>query len=512
MNPTHSHLRTVALLASIGLVGCGDCSGSAVQAPALESTGGSAESGAAAPVQADTGASGTDAGTASNEPIVPPRPASTHTTAPTAADFAVEPVTGDWSTYRGNGARSGTRAVPSIRTPRVAWAVEVGIQGYANTTLVTSDTLYVGSQGQDHNTRPTETDAGDGVLALNAADGSMKWRFPTTGDTNGLTLEGETLLVSTDAGILYALDRTSGAERWRLDTGCDLFHGAWVAGGQVWIQRRTGTVRVDLNTGSADAPLGNCAEERGSFAGSGTATFSAPSSRELEAWEGTQMRWAARDDGAEPDRLHTWTPPLLTSSMAIVAYSRWPFEVVNGRAVRRNAVVAHWRDDSHPAWVLDVNDPELAVDDSREPTQFLRAMPWISGERLYYTPTTRPELVAYDVTTGQVAETLALPDCRRRQFASIVGTTDMGYLARHDGVLYGFTTQPLAIAWTLHLGLHGLAGTADTHMPIAAGCTPEPTDGTALFATPSIGPDGTLYVGSGDGWLYAIRDAATPAQ
>ena len=72
------------------------------------------------------------------------------------------------------------------------------------------------------------------------------------------------------------------------------------------------------------------------------------------------MRWAARDDGAEPDRLHTWTPPLLTASMAVVAYSRWPFEMVNGRAVRRNAVVAHWRRQVAP----DVAEPSLAgVDD-----------------------------------------------------------------------------------------------------------------------------------------------------
>jgi outer membrane protein assembly factor BamB len=69
----------------------------------------------------------------------------------------------------------------------------------------------------------------------------------------------------------------------------------------------------------------------------------------------------------------------------------------------------------------------------------------------------------------------------------------------------------MAIEWSLSVGLHAAAGGRSTHFVAPAGCSPEPADGTALFAPPALGADGTLYVGSGDGWLYAITDASTAA-
>jgi outer membrane protein assembly factor BamB len=445
-----------------------------------------------------------------SEPVVASinRPAPMHTSPPTAADFAVVPVAGDWFTYRGNYERSGLRDAPAITAPAVKWAVQVGIQGYANTPLISGDTLYVTSQGERHNQHPDTPDAVDGVVALNAETGAERWRFATAADANGMTLVDGVLYVSTDRGSLYALDATNGQQRWRLETGCHLFHGPYVADGSVWLVRRNGVVLVDAATGAPRTSLGDCpGEERGGVAADAGGVYIAPSSRELEVWRGTEPAWVARDEGVESTRPGSWMPPQLTSSMAIASYSTWRFEP-QGVGSRREAIVAFWRDDTHPAWVVDLNDPTLEIDDRRRPTAFHRAMPWVLGSRVYATPTNRGAIVAYDVATGAIVDSLQLPDCRRRQFGSIVGTPTMGYLARHDGMLYGFEPNPMRIAWSIQLGLHGLAGGNVPSVSVTAGCSHLPEDGTALFSTPSIGADGTLYVGAGDGWIYAINNGA----
>jgi hypothetical protein len=72
------------------------------------------------------------------EDLTPTAAGIVHTEPPTAADFAVPTVDGDWTMVRGATHRSGLRDAPAIERPRVAWSIEVGIQGYANPPIVTA--------------------------------------------------------------------------------------------------------------------------------------------------------------------------------------------------------------------------------------------------------------------------------------------------------------------------------------------------------------------------------------
>lgn len=429
--------------------------------------------------------------------------------------LAVRTIVGDWIGIRGDAGRSGVREAPAITNPRVAWSIEVGIQGYANPPIVTADAVYVSSQGTRYNSGAAQADEGDGVLRINPTTGAVVWRLRLPQDQNGMVLAGTTLLVGGDAGNLVAIDTISGTVRWQVNVGCALYQAPLVLGDRILLPRLGGVGMLRLADGQpVDGSLPPCdVHRRETFSSDGETAWLSANDRPLEAWTAAGPVWRAPE--VIPSRrgpLDAWQPALVTQDLVLLAYQRWPFPQADGSIQRRPAIVAHWKDTAQAAWVIDVNDPNVAEDDRDYPSMFLHTTPWLHGTQLVVTPTNRSAVVLYDATTGEQTGTIRLPDCRRRQFASLVGVPGMGYFARHDGVLYGLqlADQP-RVAWSLSLGLHGAAGGRETHEPIVGGCSANPINGSALFATPAIGTDGTVYVNAGDGWLYAVRDTSWPA-
>lgn len=488
-----------------GCDGCGD-GGETPDPAAAEGTGQASESGFV-PFGADTVAE------EAPEPEEPPgRPAFVHDEAPSVSDFATTPVTGSWTVLGGNLQRSGMRDVRPITEPEVVWSIEVGIQGYANTPLVLEDgSVYVSSQGNRWNNRDRDPrDDRNGVYRLDPRTGAILWHVHTEQDANGMALSGDTLVVGTDSGEVLAIDRNEGEVLWRQQLECGVTSAPLIDGDRVVVYRRDRLATLSLATGEVvGEPLGECRNgERGWISVDGDTWYVSYSRRALEVREDGELLWAIDSPTEEMGGWDGWQPPIVTSSMFVQQYHRWPFGNPSERGSRRPGVVAFWRDNGQVAWAIDVNEPSLTVDDRRLPSDFLRANPWIVGDRMLYTPTNRPEVVAYSVVDGSVVDTLEMPDCRRRQFASMAGTPTMAYLPRHDGVLYGIRPDPLAIAWRITLGMHGAAGLRETQAPVdGAECGAAPLDSTALFSTPAIGPDGTVYIGAGDGWIYALRDA-----
>lgn len=447
---------------------------------------------------------------------VPAPPATPVRSLPIPAEsLAVGAIVGDWTGVRGDAARSGLREAPAITNPRVAWSIEVGIQGYANPPIVTADAIYVSSQGSRHNNGPNRVDEADGVLRINPTTGAVVWRLPLAQDQNGMVLAGTTLLVGGDAGNLVAIDTVAGTVRWQVNVGCAIYQAPLVLGDRILLPRVGGVGMLRLSDGQpVDGTLPPCdVNRREAFSSDGETAWLSANDRPLEAWTAAGPVWRAPEAVASRrGSLEAWQPALVTQDLVLLAYQRWPFPQADGSIERRPAIVAHWKDTAQAAWVIDVNDPAAAEDERSFPSMFLHSTPWLHGTQLVVTPTNRGVVVLYDATTGEQTGTIRLPDCRRRQFASLVGVPGMAYYARHDGVLYGLqlADQP-GVAWSLSLGLHGAAGGRETHEPIVGGCSPNPINGSALFATPAIGTDGTVYVNAGDGWLYAVRDTSWPA-
>ena len=482
----------IALLAAA----CGDCSSDEGAPPVIPET-------------AHGGAGFDPFGTqqqAAEGSAEPERPVIVHAEPPTEEDFEVPVVDGPWATFRGANHRSGVRDVRSIRTPRILWSIQVGIQGYANSPIVTDDAIYVGSQGERHN----RDDPKDGVYAIDPATGAIRWHVETEFDVGGIALAGDMLVAGTDGREIIGIDRLTGTKVWSVVQDCQIYHAPTIHNGWAYVIRadEAAYMRINVETGAVEGSLDCRRSERGAISIDGERIYRA-SGTSSRAYDDLGLVWDAEADYEVQPRAR-WSPPQLTTSMTIEAVHRWPFAGATGGVERRPAAVARWQDNGQVVWTIDIND---AAHGNPEPpvraTPFLRNMPFLIQGRVLWTPTNAGTVVAYDAVSGEREEAISLPDCRNRQFASMVGTTDIAYYPRHDGVLYGINPEPLGVAWSLAIGLHGAVGTrSETHAPVLGACNEEPDDGTALFATPAIGADGTLYVGSGDGWLYAIADSS----
>jgi hypothetical protein len=71
---------------------------------------------------------------------------------------------------------------------------------------------------------------------------------------------------------------------------------------------------------------------------------------------------------------------------------------------------------------------------------------------------------------------------------------------RNSQVVHGVSSSPLGPFARADVALGVFAHEPQVSLSRAP-------DGSALFAAPTVGEDGTLYVGTADGWLYAIRQA-----
>lgn len=104
------------------------------------------------------------------------------------------------------------------RSGKLAWAFRTGGMVHSSPVLAGSN-IVVGSW--------------DGaVYALDAASGAEKWRYQTQGEQKhsimfgvqaSPSVDGETVYVGSRDGYFYALDAASGKRKWRYDA-----HGAWV--------------------------------------------------------------------------------------------------------------------------------------------------------------------------------------------------------------------------------------------------------------------------------------------
>ncbi|MGQ0798474.1 MAG: outer membrane protein assembly factor BamB family protein [Methanobacteriota archaeon] len=109
----------------------------------------------------------------------------------------------------------------SIANGSIVWRHATGSVHYSSPAIA-GGTLYVGVMGTYNRTSGIDFDPPFGVLALDAADGSPRWFFQTPGSVAASPLvAGDVVVVpSKDSfgyGLVYAIDRATGDQRWRAD-------------------------------------------------------------------------------------------------------------------------------------------------------------------------------------------------------------------------------------------------------------------------------------------------------
>ena len=142
-----------------------------------------------------------------------------------------EPAGGDWPTYRGNAARSGTTKAPVPMTGKPLWHASIG--GSLSQCVVAGGRLFVASI-EDHT-----------VHALSAADGKRLWAFTAGGRVDSApTFYRGTVIFGCRDGYVYGLAADSGERVWRFcaaaaDRRCvvyDQVESVWPVHGSVLVR------------------------------------------------------------------------------------------------------------------------------------------------------------------------------------------------------------------------------------------------------------------------------------
>ncbi len=77
-----------------------------------------------------------------------------------------------------------------------------------------------------------------------------------------------------------------------------------------------------------------------------------------------------------------------------------------------------------------------------------------------------------------------------------------------DGSLYAVRARDGGVLWQVYLGEERRVGVVTAaHNAALASCAWDVPSGTPLYSPPAIAEDGTVIVGSGEGFVYAIGEA-----
>ncbi len=141
------------------------------------------------------------------------------------------------------GAEGGQFSAIDIATLQVRWVAELG-PGELATPAVTDGTVYTATG--------LSADVAHEVVALDIADGSLRWAFAAPSDQTvfvSAVADGLVYAGSEDSN-LYAIDAASGALRWTLDTGGGVGSLAAFADGVLYVPSADRFVyAVDAATG-----------------------------------------------------------------------------------------------------------------------------------------------------------------------------------------------------------------------------------------------------------------------
>lgn len=413
----------------------------------------------------------------------------------TAFTTDADETTIDWPTFQGNNARTGATDYPAIKTPEIAWATRVGIMGYLNCPVIDWEFVFVSSSGDRHNV----PDDRDGVYCLSLKTGEVLWHFKTRSDACGITIDTQRVYVGDDSGRFYALNRETGEATWATRFFKNVYAQPLVTNGLVIVGDGEGTIIA------FDAERG---EQRWKYEGPGAIRggLSSMDNRvyavflhgrvccfDLEGnllWQ--KETFPVRNNGLVTEE--AYPAPTLTKDGVHIAFARnTTYDV---------PALASFTLDGDTRWFNKAKDFGRA--DGRSFGN-LRNSPAVYKDWLVYGEAYSNELNWSDRQTGAFVGAKGVGVRTFPHWPSVVIAEDTAYLGRHNGGFYAIDlANKQTLRWTVYLGANELAGVDNTPAELRGGW--DPNVGRPIYATPAIAKDGTIVIGSGEGWLYCIRE------
>lgn len=425
--------------------------------------------------------------------ITPPSPAIAAEPPTPEPPRAVAIAGGGWSLFHGDVARTGHTDAPVIRAPRVLWRAKVGAQGWLDAPVIAGSLVVVPSSGDAHNA----ADPRDGVYGIDLASGRPRWHARLAGDANGVAVSGDRAVVGSDDGRVTALDLQSGAPIWSSRVAGKAYASPLPLGDQVIVGDASGTVRaLALADGTPRWQVQLDGAIRGGASADGGAIYAVSQRGEAVAlrFDGGAI-WRVRLDkiAAGASLTEVYAAPIVTGSSLIIPFVRDTYYATPG-------VLSLEKKTGKLVW--------LASGQGASDWGNVRMTPALVGEVLVWPEAYSGDVVGLDVNTGTVRFRNTVGACFFPSWAAPAAARDVVYAPRFDGSLYAVRARDGGVLWQMYLGEErraGLVAAGKSGSP--SSCAWDVPSGAPLYSPPAIAEDGTVIVGSGEGFVYAIGEA-----
>jgi outer membrane protein assembly factor BamB len=428
-------------------------------------------------------------------------------------------MTASWPTFQGSTQHDGARSIDPILKPTIAWSARVGIQGWLNNPLLVGDMVITSSQGETWNV----ADKADGVIALEAATGKQRWFARAKTDVNGIAYASNTIIATGDEGAVWALDAATGEQLWYKDNdGVKLYATPLLLQGIAVVADARGVLSaLDMRTGATRWSVQLNEEVRNGLASDGETIYVATMHSGVMAFDlKGKLLWRSfiveGDIVTQTDKLSEsfepirpeqqrpafWAAPTIAGNLLVLTYVRdTTYDTPAILALNRVTGTLAWSGDSTG---LQQNNQWGNI----------RSSPALVHDALYWAEPYSREVAGMELATGKLRFRSQMGACTFPQWGSPAASNDLIYVPRFDGTLWAIAPMLGLVEWQVYLGDKARAGQPypDTLKKRAPDqCDWEISGVHGLYASPTIGPDDSIYQGSGDGWLYKLIESAPSA-
>jgi outer membrane protein assembly factor BamB len=381
----------------------------------------------------------------------------------------------------------------------------VGITGWRNSPVIENGAIYVGSAGVIQYVQ----DRRDGIYSLDLRTGQQRWLYSTELDVNAVAVHDGVVIALGDEGRVWALEDEGarGSLIWLDDLDVASFADPVFLGDDVILASGDGRIfaynlRGGLNT-KRTFPLTLEGAVRGGLSTDGERIYVASDSGHVVAFTpDRQIVWQRQLDLAGSGQIGVSAAPTISGELLILS-------VFSADGLGEPGVIALNRVTGEDAWVArDGASIKLTG------WANMRSSPAVAGDYIIFGEGYSNLLVVLDRATGETIWSVeAGAFCFPHWPSPIVNTDAEGgavaYLARHDGGLYAVDLTTQEIVWRIYLGNvegEGRTGAFPPTHEDSDFCQWGPEDGDSIFGTPAVAADGTVVIGTGEGYIIAVGD------